>query len=307
VFYRIQGLSPHDRISGDVPLFTRQLALVTCDLLSSTLQFVFYATQIMRHGDKLQGVGHWLVGSPLAYMLFGFSVIQRLSPNFAALQKQQRKLEGAYRHVQTRLTTHAEAVALFGGEEFERTELTASFRSLATHVERQIRGTWSFDVVKDFIVKYCQSTMALAIIVGRYNNVIHTSSHFPLLILPPPRSTCPVLQAPSSAAAAAVLRSPAPPHKTPRCSSTCDTSETWWCTSSMRWGRSVGARARVCSARARVCAVRACSSRCFVSARVFNEFFAFFACTVRAHWGGRWRVCCTHSPAWAGWWTAWAA
>eukprot|EP00937_MAST-01D_sp_MAST-1D-sp2_P000603 g603.t1 len=177
-YYQIQGMTPYDRITGDVPLFTRQLSLVATDLINSCFQFLIYGTQLLRYGGRVDGMGKLLVASPLAYMLTAFSVISAASPNFAALQKKQRALEGSYRQVHSRLQASAESVALFGGEGFEQRVLDDSFTSLTGHISKQIRGTMSYDVIRDFFVKYFQQTVMMIICIGPFfrNKRVGTST-----------------------------------------------------------------------------------------------------------------------------------
>eukprot|EP00457_Paulinella_chromatophora_P000498 gb/GEZN01000498.1/.p1 GENE.gb/GEZN01000498.1/~~gb/GEZN01000498.1/.p1 ORF type:complete len:1324 (+),score=253.94 gb/GEZN01000498.1/:41-4012(+) len=168
-FYRLPGdAAPQDRLAHDVPLLTRQLSLVTCDMINSTLQFLFYSVQIFRYGGRVKGMEMFLVGSPVAFVGGVLAIIMGLSPNFAGLQKKHRMLESKYRSAQSRLQANAEAIALYGGKEFEQKQLTNSFTSLTEHILRQIKQTLPFDILKAFLVKYCQATIMMAIVLAPF-------------------------------------------------------------------------------------------------------------------------------------------
>jgi ABC-type uncharacterized transport system fused permease/ATPase subunit len=167
-YYQIQGMTPYDRITGDVPLFTRQLSLCATDMINSVFQFMIYGTQLLNYGGRVEGMGGMLVATPLVYMVTALGAISSMSPNFAKLQKKQRALEGSYRSVQSRLQNSAESVALYGGEQYEEDVINGSFEKLTQHISKQIRGTWYFDVAKDFFVKYFQQTVMMVVCLGPF-------------------------------------------------------------------------------------------------------------------------------------------
>jgi ABC-type uncharacterized transport system fused permease/ATPase subunit len=175
-YYQIQGMTPYDRITGDVPLFTRQLSLVATDTINSCFQFMIYGTQLINYGGRVEGMGGMLVATPLAYMVTALGAISAMSPNFAQLQKKQRSLEGSYRSVQSRLQNSAESVALYGGEEYEERVINDSFANLTAHISKQIKGTWTFDVAKDFFVKYFQQTVMMVTCLGPFFKQKRTGS-----------------------------------------------------------------------------------------------------------------------------------
>eukprot|EP00808_Paulinella_micropora_P006840 g641.t1 len=168
-YYRLPGdVAPQDRLAHDVPMLTRQLSLVACDMVNATVQFCFYAIQIFKYGGRVKGMEAFLVGSPVAFVGSVAAVITCLSPNFAAMQKRQRVLESKYRSAQSRIQANAEAIALYGGEQFERQQLYASFANLSEHVVRQIKQTLPFDILKAFLVKYCQATIMMGIVLAPF-------------------------------------------------------------------------------------------------------------------------------------------
>lgn len=168
-YYRVQAAGPQDRLSSEVPLLTRKLALIACDSINASLQFFFYAYQIFRFkGDKMAGMAPVLVGAPILYTLSAIGIMTKLSPNFAALDKKTKELESDYRQVQSRLQSSAEAIALYGGEKYEKDELEKSFAGLYKHMKDKIFSTWWFDVVRAYIVKYCQTTFMMVLVVGPF-------------------------------------------------------------------------------------------------------------------------------------------
>jgi ABC-type uncharacterized transport system fused permease/ATPase subunit len=55
-----------------------------------------------------------------AYMLLGLGFLRAVSPDFGDLANQEQELEGTFRFMHSRLRTHAESIAFFGGGSREK-------------------------------------------------------------------------------------------------------------------------------------------------------------------------------------------
>lgn len=53
-------------------------------------------------------------------MIVGFGFLRAITPNLGALTSKEQALEGAFRFLHSRLRTHAESVAFFGGGDREK-------------------------------------------------------------------------------------------------------------------------------------------------------------------------------------------
>jgi ABC-type uncharacterized transport system fused permease/ATPase subunit len=70
-------------------------------------------------------------------MIVGFGFLRAITPNLGALTSKEQALEGAFRFLHSRLRTHAESVAFFGGGDREK-----SMVQVRDGTCRGRRGSW---------------------------------------------------------------------------------------------------------------------------------------------------------------------
>ncbi|MCO5604122.1 hypothetical protein L7F22_058282 [Adiantum nelumboides] len=88
-----------------------------------------------------------------AYMLLGLGFLRAITPNFGALTSQEQQLEGLFRFMHSRLHTHAESVAFFGGGSREQAMIEARFAALLAHSKKLLKRRWIFGIADEFITK----------------------------------------------------------------------------------------------------------------------------------------------------------
>ena len=76
-----------------------------------------------------------------------------VTPDFGVLANAQYGLEGAFRNVHTRLRTHAESVAFFGGGAREGASVAATFDALMLHLRKMSDVRWAHAVADEFFTK----------------------------------------------------------------------------------------------------------------------------------------------------------
>jgi ABC-type uncharacterized transport system fused permease/ATPase subunit len=83
-------------------------------------EMVAPAFEICAFGIPLQMmVGFKGLGIIYGYVLFGLGFIRFCMPDYKSLKDAEKHLEGRYRFVHSRIKTHAESIAFFGGDEVE--------------------------------------------------------------------------------------------------------------------------------------------------------------------------------------------
>lgn len=100
-----------------------------------------------------------------AYVLGAGFVIRNFSPAFGKLMSKEQELEGDYRQLHSRLRTHAESIAFYGGETREASHIHDRFRTLVGHLNLVIHDHWWFGMVQDFLLKYLGATVAVVLII----------------------------------------------------------------------------------------------------------------------------------------------
>lgn len=77
----------------------------------------------------------------------------------------EQQLEGEYRQLHSRLRTHAESIALYGGENREEFYIQKKFNNLVRHMRVVLHDHWWFGMIQDFLLKYLGATVAVILII----------------------------------------------------------------------------------------------------------------------------------------------
>lgn len=77
----------------------------------------------------------------------------------------EQQLEGNYRQLHSRLRTHAESIAFYGGETREACYINEKFEALVKHLNVVHRDQWWFGIIQDFLLKYLGATVAVVLII----------------------------------------------------------------------------------------------------------------------------------------------
>lgn len=86
-------------------------------------------------------------------MVGGFGVLQVAAPAFGLLVEEGQRLSGAFRYVHTRLRTHAESIAFFGGDALEGAVCSQAFHTLLEHDTAVARASWKYEILNDFVIQ----------------------------------------------------------------------------------------------------------------------------------------------------------
>ncbi len=155
--------SPEQRICEDLPKLTAGLSELTRELLVAAIDATFYGWQLY----KYSGTNKY-TAAIFAYVVGAGTFMTVAAPNFGGLFKKQAMLEGAYRHLHSRLRTNAESVAFYGGINKEGDLLKNKFSEVRVHTDRVLSKQWRFNMVQDFLLKYLGATVAVALIIGPF-------------------------------------------------------------------------------------------------------------------------------------------
>lgn len=155
--------SPEQRICEDVPKLTAGLSELTRELIVAAVDAAFYGWQLRNYSGTNK-----YTAAILAYVLGAGTFMTVAAPNFGGLFKKQATLEGAYRHLHTRLRANAEPVAFYGGIAKEGDLLRTKFAEVVAHTNRVLGKQWHFSMVQDMLLKYLGATVAVALIIGPF-------------------------------------------------------------------------------------------------------------------------------------------
>lgn len=87
----------------------------------------------------------------LSYLIFAGMVITRLRKPIGQMTVQEQRLEGEYRHINSRLITNSEEIAFYQGNNREKLTLLASFHKLVSDTAYIIN---KLKILMDNVKKY---------------------------------------------------------------------------------------------------------------------------------------------------------
>ncbi|XP_006653954.1 ABC transporter D family member 1 [Oryza brachyantha] len=164
VYYKISHVdhrisNPEQRIASDIPKFCSELSELVQDDLAAVAEGLIYTWRLCSYASPKYMA--WIV----AYILVAGGAIRNFSPAFGKLKSMEQQLEGDYRQLHSRLRTHAESVAFYGGESREAHYIMQRFKALIRHLNRVLHENWWFGMIQDFFLKYFGATVAVVLII----------------------------------------------------------------------------------------------------------------------------------------------
>ncbi|MED6131506.1 ATP-binding cassette sub- D member 1 [Stylosanthes scabra] len=164
VYYKISHVdgritNPEQRIASDVPRFCSELSGIVQDDLAALTDGLLYTWRLCSYASPKYVF--WI----LAYVLVAGTTMRKFSPPFGKLMSREQQLEGDYRQLHSRLRTHSESIAFYGGEMREEAHIQQKFKTLVRHLSSVLHDNWWFGMIQDFLLKYLGATVAVVLIV----------------------------------------------------------------------------------------------------------------------------------------------
>ncbi|XP_039156220.1 ABC transporter D family member 1-like [Eucalyptus grandis] len=151
--------NPEQRIASDVPRFCSELSDLVQDDLTAVADGLLYTWRLCSYASPKYVF--WI----LAYVMGAGAMIRNFSPAFGKLMSIEQQLEGEYRQVHSRLRTHAESIAFYGGEKREASHIQQKSQNLVKHMRVVLHDHWWFGMIQDFLLKYLGATVAVILII----------------------------------------------------------------------------------------------------------------------------------------------
>ncbi|CAO3615135.1 unnamed protein product [Cunninghamella echinulata] len=135
-------------ITVDTMKFSNSLSELYSNLAKPILDVFIYNYQLSRNVG-LEGV---LVASFIIRL--SSVVMRKYTPSFGKMVAEEQRLEGEFRFRHSRIIDNSEEIALFEGQQIEKTILDKSYYALIRHVNRIFRLRVPHGMLEDFIIKY---------------------------------------------------------------------------------------------------------------------------------------------------------
>ncbi|KAJ9079152.1 ATP-binding cassette long-chain fatty acid transporter pxa1 [Entomophthora muscae] len=150
---RIEG--PDQYISADIARFCDSLAGLYSSLGKPSLDLLIFNYQLSRSIGFKSSIGI------MGIYAITVSLLRKISPAFGRLAAVQTQLEGEYRGAHSRLITNAEEIAFYNGGALEKSILEKAYFKLIKHVNSVYKVRISYNMIEDFVIKYCWSAFGL--------------------------------------------------------------------------------------------------------------------------------------------------
>ncbi|SAM05940.1 hypothetical protein [Absidia glauca] len=135
-------------ITVDTMKFSNSLSELYSNLAKPILDVFIYNYQLSRN------VG--FEGVFIASLIIRLSsvVMRKYTPSFGKMVAEEQRLEGEFRFRHSRIIENSEEIALFEGQDIEKTVLDKSYYALIRHVNRIFRARVPHGMLEDFVIKY---------------------------------------------------------------------------------------------------------------------------------------------------------
>lgn len=126
VFYQLCNLdsrvsNPDQRLTSDIEKWAGSMSVIYSNFTKPLLDIIMFSRKL---SELVGWAGPGLV--VLWYLVSGF-IIRVVSPPFGKLTAIEQRLEGVYRASHTDLVHHAEEIAFYKGNEWEKSRINNSF------------------------------------------------------------------------------------------------------------------------------------------------------------------------------------
>ncbi|KAJ8932435.1 hypothetical protein NQ314_014649 [Rhamnusium bicolor] len=155
-YYRMTNLdnriaNADQLLTTDVDKFCEGVADLYCNTAKPILDISIYVYKL---SSTLGG------GTPslmLGYLVVSGVILTHLRKPTARLTAGEQKLEGEFRHINSRLITHSEEVAFYNGNVREKATLLASYNKLLNHLRKFLRFKVFMGIIDNLVAKYFAS------------------------------------------------------------------------------------------------------------------------------------------------------
>lgn len=162
-YYRITNLdnriaNADQLLTTDVDKFCEGVADLYCNTAKPILDISIYVYKLSTT------LGGGTPGLMLGYLLFSGLLLTHIRKPTARLTAGEQKLEGEFRHINSRLITHSEEVAFYNGNQREKATLLASYNKLLNHLKKFLRFRVFMGIIDNLVAKYFASVVGFWVV-----------------------------------------------------------------------------------------------------------------------------------------------
>lgn len=159
IYYRLTNLDSRiinadQLLTADVDKFCECVTELYCNIIKPILDIAIYVYKININ------LGLVSTGLMASYLVFSGALLTYIRKPIGKLTSTEQKLEGEFRHINSRIITYSEEIAFYVGNEKEKITATSSFEKLMKHLRKIVRFQALLGIVDNIVTKY------LAVSVG---------------------------------------------------------------------------------------------------------------------------------------------
>ncbi|KAF7271417.1 hypothetical protein GWI33_015703 [Rhynchophorus ferrugineus] len=176
-YYRISNLdnriaNPDQLLTTDIDKFCEAITDLYCNTAKPLLDIGIYVYKLST------SMGGGTPALMMSYLFVSGLLLTHLRKPTARLTAGEQKLEGEFRHINSRLITHSEEIAFYNGNQREKATLLASYKKLQSHLIKFLGFKVIMGITDNLVAKYFASivgfwAVSLPFISGRISKESH--------------------------------------------------------------------------------------------------------------------------------------
>ncbi|KAF5295349.1 hypothetical protein FQR65_LT01539 [Abscondita terminalis] len=152
-YYRMANLDSRitnadQLLTTDIDKFCESVADLYCNVAKPCLDIGIYVYRLTK------SVGYGTPAIMLGYLVVSGFLLTYLRRPTGRFTVTEQKLEGEFRHINSRIITHSEEIAFYQGNVREKATLLSSFNKLVNHLRKFLRFRIIMGITDNIIAKY---------------------------------------------------------------------------------------------------------------------------------------------------------
>ncbi|KAI8064461.1 ABC transporter transmembrane region 2-domain-containing protein [Gongronella butleri] len=158
-FYQISNLdnrlqNADQLLTQDIAKFSENLSHLYSDIAKPIVDMFLFAYKL---GEAIGNEAPFFM---IGYFMLSGVLLRSFSPPFARYTAIEQRLEGDFRFTHSRIITHSEEVAFYGGGQREKDVVNNSFQKIVNHERKVYTLRFLNGILDSVLVKYCATMTA---------------------------------------------------------------------------------------------------------------------------------------------------
>ncbi|KAI7859139.1 ABC transporter transmembrane region 2-domain-containing protein [Circinella umbellata] len=158
-FYKISNLdnrlqNADQLLTQDIDKFSENLSHLYSDIAKPIVDIFLFAYKLG------EAIGNEAPFAMISYFVLSGVILRSFSPPFGRYTAVEQKLEGDFRFTHSRIITHSEEIAFYGGGEREKEVVNNTFQKIVNHVRKVYTLRFLNGIFDSVLVKYCATMTA---------------------------------------------------------------------------------------------------------------------------------------------------